>query len=146
MEAGGGQCLFILPQGGKYTMCNNVTWFGSNQMRKNCQHSKPMLQATRKIVTAFFYLYLKLPEEIALTVQKLTIKKKKKHPASHENIFTARQQAKTRLNRKVRIRKVMEHIQENLVNVFCNIYKLWWRVICSEERKKVVNKYVLKGI
>lgn len=40
----------------------------------------------------------------------------------------------------------MEHIQENLVNAFCNLYKLWWRVICSEERKNVVNKDVVKGI
>lgn len=30
----------------------------------------------------------------------------------------------------------MEHMQEKLVNILNNLYKLWWRVICSEEKKK----------
>lgn len=30
----------------------------------------------------------------------------------------------------------MEPMQEKLVNILCNLYRLWWKEICSEEREK----------
>jgi len=41
---------------------------------------------------------------------------------------------------------MMEHMQEKLVNIFCNLYKSWWRVICSEERKKKNEKRCTKRL
>lgn len=29
-----------------------------------------------------------------------------------------------------------EPMQEKLVNILCSLYRLWWKEICSEERKK----------
>lgn len=52
---------------------------------------------------------------------------------------------KSKIKKKSQNQKSDGAYAGKLVNIFCNLYKLWWRMFCSEERKKRMNKFVVKG-